>query len=298
MTVVAPVSRADLLVYESFSGYTAGALNGQTATGTGLTGNYATTAGSGAYSVTNTGLGLFNLPSAGGAVNFSVNSGVNVGAALDLGAASPVNGTLYTSYLYRKGGNFSTDAGSLVEMRVNDTQNGTSAASRFRTQANTDTTSSNNFGAGYDATPTVGTGTAFTDNANPFLIIGRFTNVGVAGSTGTATLFAMNATQYESYKAAADPENYLDTTAVGTGPTQIWARVSDSGAASTYNFQSGNFLQLAAFGSAGSAQGGTFDELRVGTLLTDVAPVPEPGSAALVAVAAGAALGRRRRRTA
>ena len=280
---------AALLVQESFSGYAASNLNGQTATGLGLTGSYS---GSNGITYTGTGLTFTNIASSGGAMTFSASTALTVGAQLDISPGA-VTGDLYSSFLFRKGNNFSSDAASLIESRVSSTIGAAAVDSRFRTQFNTDNASSNVPAVGYDSAPT-NYGAAVAGNSTIYLVITKFTNVGTAlsgGTTGTARSWILTETQYTNLLAlpGGATDANLDT-------VSLTARGSDAAVTSgTFNFGDGDFIQLAATGSGASPQPGTFDELRYGTTLTDVLPIPEPSVSLLVLVAAGSGLLRRRR---
>ena len=58
----------------------------------------------------------------------------------------------------------------------------------------------------------------------------------------------------------------------------------------TFNFITGNFQQFVSVTNSGS-----FDEVRYGSTLADVAPIPEPGSAAMLLCGSGLLALRRRR---
>jgi hypothetical protein len=271
-------SEAALLVQESFSGYTTGTINGQTASGTGLSGNYASTGG---FSYTNSGLSFGGIATSGGAITISTTGANAVGVALNpVGGA--VTGDLFSSYLFNKPASFSTATNSLVEGRVNTSATGDSSTASFRSQSNTDQTG-NNVGVGYDATATGGTG-AMSLNTTTYLVISKYTNVGstLDGlTTGESFVWVLTSSQLANVRSLPGGLNEanLNSLTVGSLSTNIFGRGSDAAVTSgTFVFDNTRFLQLAATGSAGSSQGGTLDEFRFGTTLDDVTPVPEPSS--------------------
>jgi len=286
-------SGAALLVQESFSGYTTGTINGQTASGTGLSGNYAS---SGGFSYTNTGLSFAGLATSGGAITISTTGANAVGVALNpVGGA--VTGDLFSSYLFNKPASFSTATNSLVEGRVNTSASGDSSTASFRSQSNTDQ-SGNNVGVGYDATATAGTG-AMSLNTTTYLVISKYTNVGSTldgTTTGESFVWVLTSSQLANIRSLPGGLNEanLNSLTVGSLSTNIFGRGSDVPVTSgTFVFDNTRFLQLAATGSAGSTQGGTLDEFRFGTALDDVTPVPEP-SAFLLLLSAVPLLRRKR----
>lgn len=282
---------ATLLVHESFSGYTGVNINGQTAAGTGLTGSYAS---SGAFSYQASGLTFANIESSGGSLGIS-STAVNV-AGVQVGAVGTVTGDLFVSYLFNKPNSFSTDAASLVETRINSTISGAAASSYFRLQTNTDNASSNAGAIGYDSTPSAGA--SLTSNGITYLVLAKFTNVGTelsATTQGTATLWILTEAQYANLLSVGLSEANLNARTVGTTSTSVFVKISDTVTSGNYSFGEGSFLQFAATGVTDSNQNGRIDEVRIGTSLSDVTPIPEPSAAAAL-VAGLLVTGFRRRR--
>lgn len=295
-------ARASLLVYESYNGYNNASLTGQAATGTGLTGSYAFNGTSSTQSFTVQTGGL-----AFGSLNSTSGKSVR-GSSTDLGAtsevklalaASPVIGTLYSSYLI----NFITlsSAGGLGELRAVSATGDTGGSSRFRSAADQTGNSTATPGNAYDST--------FTSGANnltvgtTYLVVGRFTNVGTAlsvGTSGQGTTFIMTAAQYASFLAGGADDNYLDSASVGSLASNITAKAVDAPVTGgTLGFASNNFIQvgIAASSTTNGTQSFDYDEVRFGTTLSAVTQVPEPGVVSLLA-AAGLVLARRRRKVA
>lgn len=285
MTVVAVSvshARANLLVYEGYSGYTAGNLTGQAvnANAVGLTGNYTAVAGANTTWVS-TGLtfgsGASTYAVQGGAATWAANGAGGVAAAISL-SPSPYVGTLYGSYLINLG---SAPQGDSVraEVRVNATAGGATGSAFFDAavvDVNGPTFSSIRYST---ATPT--TSNVLAANTT-YMVISRFMNVGstTPGVYGLSTMWVLSSAQYDALVAAGHlTDSFLNTAVVGTDVTEM---VSASGdLASTANFSNGQYLQtLLASGSGLTTR--TLDELKFGTSLLDVAAVPEPTITALL----------------
>jgi len=286
------VSRATLLVYEGFNGYTTGTLAGQTpnANTAGLDttvgyydGGGTRTAG---YTIQATGLSLGSLQTSGGALAFT--SGTNViGPDIEIGATA-FTGTLWSSYLVNlaspKGGN--TGDGAVVRIGTSPAD---SANGHFNSWADSRTsgTASTNVGIGYGSTtPTATNGTAPLAVSTTYIIISSFTNVGASlssGTSGVAKLWALNASQFASFLAAGGDEAALAGTSVTATATQTVTT-------GTFTFSSSNAIGLVTVGDIG-----VIDELRFGSSLADVTPIPEPATTALLlGIGCGVLITRRR----
>jgi len=202
-----------------------------------------------------------------------------------------VTGSLYSSYLV----NFSaltTQNGGLGEIRVATNETDTGGDTRFRLLPDV-TAGTIRPGIGYDSTPNSTTNTLSL--ATTYMIIGRFTNVGTtlgSGTDGIATLFALTATQWDAFITAGGTDAYLDSAVVGTG---ISAKASETVSSGSFAFTNGNWIQTAvSSGGSGGPQTYTYDAIRFGTTLADVA-VPEPSTMLLGALAPLAFLARRKR---
>jgi hypothetical protein len=286
----APSARATLYVYEGFNGYTTGALAGQkpNANTVGLD----TTVGyyddgsnrTSGFSIQSTGLTLGSLQTGTGALAFSSGTFV-IGADI---SQTAITGTLWSSYLI----NFSTNSaasgnGTLVRIGTTPADSGTNT--RFTSWADSRNTSTNvgvayNGATGTDGTAGLATGTTY-------IIISRFTNVGstlTSGAPGTATLWAMTASQFNSFIAAGGTEVALESASVVATATQS----TTTGGPFTFNSNS-------AFGIVAVGNVGVIDELRYGSALVDVTftAIPEPAATtALVGLAAALCTVRRKRR--
>jgi hypothetical protein len=263
--------RASLLVYEGFQ-YSSGATlnsitpNAQTV-GLSTSTAYAGT-GVGGYTVTASSLAFGSLVTSGGAVSFSAATNV---AAARLSLAAPFTGTLYTTHLIQLTSRGPATADGFHSRASNDT---TTGGQRFFVLADS-RQSSTNVGTSYAGA--VGTHTNATTGltlGTNYLMIGRFTNVGtsIGIGGGTATAYALDLAQFNSFMLAGGLESYLDTTAIGTAANQITARVSAPNAlAGTYGFATGQFVHFVNVNDIGIA-----DEFRYGSALASVIPVPEP----------------------
>jgi hypothetical protein len=283
-------SPAALLVYEGFNGYpsiTVGTTPNSNTFGLNQSIAYAGTTPE-ALSI-QSGLTLSNLQVSGSSAGFS---GGTIVAGAQLTIASPYVGTLWGSYLI----NLSTMGGALgngAEVRLSD--NDSTGGVRFRAEADSrnGVTLSNTLSMGYDSTMVDATTSLATGTT--YIILSRMTNVGVAlsaGTTGVGTLFALTAAQFNAMKAAPDAEAFLDTAAIGTGNSQITARIADTAVTTgTFSFAAGNRMQFVQVADAGQV-----DEIRYGATLLDVTPVPEPGIGALLVAGLAGLTGRRRRR--
>lgn len=287
LTCTGSSAQAALILYEGFN-YTTGALSTKTpnASTIGLNTSVAYQGATvGNYTVTGSSLTFStNFATSGGSI--SIGSGTGVGAA-QMSLASSYTGTLYSSYLVRLASRSTAAAGDGALSRIsNDTAN---TGEHFLNMADS-RSSSTQVAIGYDAT-TVTAGTSLSLNTT-YLMLARFTRVGQATNvtSGVATVYALTSAQYDSFIAAGGTEAYLDSAVIGTGGSQISARGSDSYSSSTaLTFATGQYAQFVSVNDST-----TFDELRYGSTLADVTPIPEPSSAVLL-LAGVAAVGFRRR---
>ena len=276
-------AQATPLIYEGFSGYTPGTLEGQTTTALGLTGTYSQPNwGSPTPLVaTSTGLtfgsGTATLPVTGGAV---ASTGAHYDppyeAALNTGA---ITGTLWGSYLFNFGSN--AYAGSAFFTSFSDGL-GTKAAD-------------GKISISYDPPPFTGNANPYTANAvywfdanTTYMVITEWTNLGNLDNsgTGTGTMWLLTAANYNSLIANGLTKANLNTYKSATVSTTGTAFTLDNSDSARFGITAG-----------GSGYTRTLDEIRWGTTLADVASaVPEPGILALVAGSMGVlALLRRRR---
>lgn len=290
---VLPPSKAALLVYEGFNYNTGTTLIGTapnaSTVGLDTASAYASTQ-TGVFTVVE-GLSFGGLATSGNAVR--ITSGVGVASAKMNLETTSFSGTLWSSYLVNittKGGT----AGDGSALRISNTT--ANSSERYQSLADSRNNSGNvaaNYGAG-----NVGTNaTSGLINGTTYLMIARFTRVGstlTTGAEGVATVWALTVDQFSSFVAAADGEAWLNSASVSTGANGVSAKAAHTlGSFSGNDFQTGRFAQLVSVNS-----NVTFDEVRFGSSLADVTPIPEPATAALLMglVAVGSVCVRRRRR--
>jgi len=288
---------AELLVYEGFSGYAAGDISGQAATGTGLTGNWSKRAGeSGVTSYTNSGLTFGSLATSGGAASLLTGYKNTSVVGVEMNLSSSVTGTLYSSMLFNFS-NFDGNDGSLTGMRISDDIESTSNV-RLSTYADHQESANANPAVAYDDGRTSSL-QSLSENTT-YMAISIFTNVGkdLSLETGVGSVYVLTEAQFEDFVANGRSEANLTGRATGSGADQIIAFASDSRGSGTYSFNDGNFMGLSSYGDANQNLAGTYDELRWSTDLDSVAVIPEPGTLALAGGLSALALVlfRRRRR--
>ncbi len=276
-------TRAALLVYEGFN-YTNGvALNTLTpnASTVGLDKTVAY-AGNGVTNyTTGSGLTFGALNTIGGSITSAANLTAVGSAKMSL---SSYVGTLWSSYLVNFSSMSTADKGNGALTRVaNDIAN---SGERFNSYADARIPSGSpttNLGISYNAANNITVGSTSLSLNTTYIIISKYTDVGslISAGTGTGTLYALSLSQFGSFISAGGTEAYLNAATIGTGASNVTGRVSstnNNGTPTNYLFQSGAYAEF-----VNVSDGVTFDELRYGSTLTDVVPVPEPGTLALVA---------------
>ena len=302
---LAHVASAALLVNETYDNYATVDFPG---TGTtpftgpatnafGLTGNYIINnpGGGSGYSFVAGGLAFAdyntNAPEGRMLVYRSNTGGTTIAAQLNI--SSSVTGTLYSSQLI----NVQT-AGSLTsgftESRIASASGTPGADTRFRTQFDSSISNQAGPGVSYSGNPTTSPGTTALSTNTTYMVISSFTRVGEslsAGTPGTATVYVLDANQYQDFKTAGFSQTYLDT---GTVTARFTGDSSTSVDPLKPNiFESGNFVQI---GGINTSNGVThIDALKYGTDLLSVVTIPEPSAAALVLLGSIAGFARRRR---
>ena len=269
-------SRATLLAYEGFNFTPTASLVGQDAAllpggNSGFTAAYATngnpspTIGSGLSVPIYT--GSPTLTTSAGSAAFASNSGFT-GRTYGTGATSTVaNGTYYYSLLFQR--NVANARGYLNIFGSNTSSNG-QLGFGIRADGNQGTPS--NFIYAYAPQDATGSGGAAIALNTTYLVVGKI----VINSLGTSTNTIW--VNPDVSNTAVDPTAYYTTSAISSTSGQITP------------------LRMSLQGRANSDGGGiVFDEVRVGTLLSDVVAVPEPASLGMLSLGAGTMLIRKRR---
>lgn len=293
-----PAARAVTYAYEGFNGYSSGALSPQAVSSNTVGLNTSTTiTNAGAAGLNNTfqsgGMSFSDLAVTGGSALFSSSNG----GASYIGYAyngTNVSGTLYSSYLVNIG--TAQNVASVVSLRVNLTSTTGGSSSYFHAFA--DVNGSTFTGSQYETSNAFTASTQSLAVGTIYAVIGRFTNVGTAlsaGTPGVGTTYVLTADQFDFFKAGGFTDAELDAATIGSGSSNITSRVSDANVTTgTFTLNSGNAIQFGP-GNAGVNQSVAYDELRFGSSLNDVLPVPEPSvSLTLLAALGFLTAGRRR----
>lgn len=199
-------------------------------------------------------------------------------AFLTTSAVRPVgvavnSGELWVSFLYQRADGLTATTSRTAEVRLND------GAINFGSQVKP--ASSTGIAVRHDGT----TGGNFTtpgvnlhDDADPYLVISKFSGLGAVG--GTATMWVFNAAAYDGIKAGGLLESELDAAAL--------IKATDT-ATQAEEITIGELLEIV---NATSAAPFAFhlDELRIGSTLTAV--VPEPAGVLIALAGCGLMLGR------
>ncbi|HEY9247551.1 MAG TPA: PEP-CTERM sorting domain-containing protein [Rariglobus sp.] len=282
---------ASLLIYEGFN-YTAGNTLSTIKPNASTVGFNTSVAYAGTgvanYTVQASSLSFGALQTTGGSVSFGTGTSVASGK---LTLASPYTGTLWSSYLVSLTTQGS-GAGEGALLRISS--NTANVGERFNSFADS-RTNSTNVAVGYDATSTA-TGNSLT-LLTTYIIISKFTNVGTglsAGTPGQSSTWALTEAQFANFLLGGATESYLNSATITGTSAGISARGSDASVTtSTYSLATDSYAALVSVNDTG-----TFDELRYGTTLADVTPIPEPATVGLVAGIGILLLAARRKRRA
>jgi hypothetical protein len=288
LSLTTPISQGALLVYEGFTGYGTGDLNGKAASAAsiGLSGSWNGSSYTDRHQLTESGLTFSGLATGGGAL--TMGSGTRLsGIAMAHAGAAP-GSTLYSSYLVSLSG--ATTSGSGLVTRINGTS-ATQSSGYFNSFA--DSRTGTYAAAGYDSTfdpANHSANSSVIPTNQTFIIISSFTNVG-SSSGGTASLYVLSQPQFLNLRTIG--LSNLATLAVGQGATEAWAKASASSTTFNGSFDSADFLHILSLSSSS-----TIDEIRYGTTLEAVLPVPEPSGVAVAGIAILGMISRRKRKMA
>lgn len=274
-TIAPKTTHAALLVYEGFQNYGS---NGETLNGknpnthtiglnqnTGWTGN----SGLNTFAIAD-GLTFGPLVTQGSSLQMAQGL---VSANLDLTAHT---GTLYGSHLVQ----ITTRPTDGMQVRITEGPT-TTTGQRFISEADSRIgSSSDQASIGYTGSAIGRTGEALP--IGTYLLISRFTNVGLtltSENPGVGTLWVLTQDQFtHMVNTSSDWELYLDSTNTGTTSDAIYGRATTPNVtSSSYAFDSSSYLHFVQAGGAGY-----FDELRYGSTLNSVLPIPEPSRTLLI----------------
>ncbi|RYD36800.1 MAG: DUF4238 domain-containing protein, partial [Verrucomicrobiaceae bacterium] len=193
-----------------------------------------------------------------------------------IGPTLPVGSTFYTSHLVRL--EMEKTVNSVITLRMNASNTSGSADSFFVTFADSANTSSlvaTQYGK--SSVTATATGSGSLSVGPTYLVIGKFTNVGAAG-TRTATTYVMNEDQFANHADGGFGEVEWDAvTTFGTAADQLIGRATQTySGASTFNLSNGGGIQF-GIGNAGTpGQDVSFDEMRCASTLADALPTGPP----------------------
>lgn len=286
LSISAPFSQGALLVYEGFTGYGTGELNGKevSSASIGLSGNWDGSFYTNRHQLTESGLTFSGLATSGGALTTGADVRLS-GIAMNHAGVTPGN-TLYSSYLVNLSG--ATTSGSGLLTRINGTST-TQSSGYFNAFA--DGRAGTQAATGYDSTfdpSNHSANSSVIPTGQTFIVISSFTNV-ASSSGGTASLYVLSQAQFLNLRNIG--LSNLATLTVGQGATEAWATASASSASFNGSFDSTDFLHILSLSSSS-----TIDEIRYGTTLESVLPVPEPSGVAVAGIAILGMIGRRRRK--
>ncbi|GAT31897.1 PEP-CTERM protein-sorting domain-containing protein [Terrimicrobium sacchariphilum] len=283
-------AHATLLAYEGFTGYAAGQQLAGKPVGSSAYGVSGTVGGIGQsndYYASANGLTFGSMPVSAGSAMYADNAGVAAGLTYNYNGPS-VTGTVYTSFLLNIASGITTASSS--GLRINTSQNASGATAFFQSYGDTSSSTVPGNAYGLNASQVNSSSPATTAGSlslnTTYLVVGIFTNTGTslsAGSPGLGTTYVMTLDQYNYFNSHGGVTTAaLAAATVGaSGGNTIFSAVSSSVTSGTYTLQTGGGIQF-AIGNAQVSQTVYFDEMRVGTSLSDVIPVPEPSSVSLV----------------
>lgn len=242
------------------------------------------------------GLTFSNLQVSGGLASVSATSSWRV-PSKQL-ATGTLSGTIYGSFLFQQTGSVDNRDVNMVAFGpdgVNDNGNTVAFLTDSYSSGPTDSAASiRASGTNYIAN---GTQPPPAAGGAVNLALFEITNVGAVDGTQQVTLWLLNSTQFDYFKAGEQglTTAELNGAGIGSGATDVLDRVTLSidGSGGYISLTNDSFLNLGVLQSTAS-----FDEIRLSNLnLNEVTPVPEPGSVILLGLAGMALVFNRRRRS-
>ena len=271
---------ASILIQENFA-YAAGNIHSQTATGTGLTGNWAV-AGNGTFVVQASSLDFTgHFPSSGGSLVVTGTGPNYNGADADVAvsAAIPANSTFYASSIMTldTAGTYYDDW--VLEQRFNIA----STTNNYLTSSGRNVVEAYGSGNGSTRKAAVSTNESEVTVTGPvagtkYLFVTAYTSS--ATDVTEAKLYVFNQTSYASYLTNSNAGNAAAN--LGTYAT-FTATDTDNRALSGFNY-----LQYSTYGGPT----GQMDDFRLGTQITDVVNLGNPVPIRISAVTYNAANSR------
>lgn len=249
----------------------AGAIVGAVATGQGGLSNVFQT----------TGLTFGTLQTRGGGARFKNSTGQPSYLAFNYSGSAPAAGsTLYTSYLIQS--LTAHNLNSVAGLRMNTSKTSSSGTAFFF--SGIDTSIGTACGAQYGTgSPNTTGGTVATINTT-FLVVARYTNVGMTTGTRTARTYVLNQAQFANYADGGFGEAEWDAATIGSAADQVFGRTTDTyTGSSAFNLPTNGGIQFAIGNSAANTDV-LYDELRCGSTVADVLPVGTPPTPALVSL--------------
>jgi hypothetical protein len=282
-TFLSVPAQAALIAYDGFN-YSAGAnaLAGNNG-GTGFSGVWTnrdvTSTG---WSVLSTGLTFSDLPVTGGRIQGTSTLGGGHSEVMRDLTTNLSGSQVYGSFLYATNQPHRT-------LTVAGLQIGNSADAR-----NTQTVQAypdewdQTVGVRQNGTGGGSTGSTLTIDVTYLVLF----SANLVNTSPTATMWVLNSAQFDTLKSGGLTEAELNSAAVGTGSSNIWAKSTVVGANRVLGITNNvNFLAFSGYSGAPEIAA-SFDELRIGTTLASV--IPEPSSALLGGLGLLALLRRRR----
>lgn len=306
MTLTASISlagaaQAGVLAQESFdyggSAPTDGAsLIGTSASGSGLTGSWANASPSdGDLNYTATGLTFGSLQTSGGAgiMNATVKY-ARFDVQIPLSVSAPASGSLYGSFLFQRSSATPVKNGEYWGLNVGPSGQQTVNSQDLlilgsRSGSDTGQVGGNDGTTNGAKSPMAGTG---AQPGTTYMML--FQVDGLGASTQSLTAWVLTADQFANFKSTNSLDAAsLNAASTGTGATNVLESATVTGLTSA-GFTTSDYLGFEQY-SGGALVHTTYDEVRLSnTGFSDVTPVPEPASLALLAVG-GLTFIRRRR---